>query len=472
MPNLLKERLVYVLNRDNNNYLEMVNFFLDPDISLFDKEKKSTQFLKNEFELLNDANTDIDFPQSLSEIKQWTANKQQHIYSEYKAYLNRRQNGQHREYFNSVSHVFEFLIKIAPVKKVDGAWLYSLTNYWSDADFRELISIYLEELGQGLARANHVKLYNDLLQSLGLEHFEGFLEDRYYHQPATQLALSYASPEFIPEIVGFNLGYEQLPLHLLITNYELKELGIDSHYFNVHITIDNHDSGHAAQSIQAVEKIAQKYKNKDEFYHKLRRGYALNDRGVSSTQIVKDLNLNEMIINIFKRKALVGRYVHNDKCKFMEKTINQWLNDPEQISNFLDILKDKNWIKTGEDPELSRFWTMINDVDGKMYGVFNSAEKQMIYDWIANATYAEYSKEKKNISITHPELHDYSFAYLGDEQLKELKRKIELESNIASKVNTLIPYLAPHLHHTEVGLWSTYQYVRYLFPQLIMKAHI
>ena len=38
MPNLLKERLVYVLNRDNNNYLEMVNFFLDPDISLFDKE--------------------------------------------------------------------------------------------------------------------------------------------------------------------------------------------------------------------------------------------------------------------------------------------------------------------------------------------------------------------------------------------------------------------------------------------------
>ena len=56
MPNLLKERLVYVLNRDNNNYLELVNFFLDPDISLFDKEKKSTQFLKNEFELLNDAN--------------------------------------------------------------------------------------------------------------------------------------------------------------------------------------------------------------------------------------------------------------------------------------------------------------------------------------------------------------------------------------------------------------------------------
>ena len=46
MPNLLKERLVYVLNRDNNNYLEMVNFFLDPDISLFDKEKKIDSIFK------------------------------------------------------------------------------------------------------------------------------------------------------------------------------------------------------------------------------------------------------------------------------------------------------------------------------------------------------------------------------------------------------------------------------------------
>ena len=49
MPNLLKERLVYVLNRDNNNYLEMVNFFFFFYFFFFDKELKSTQFLKIEF---------------------------------------------------------------------------------------------------------------------------------------------------------------------------------------------------------------------------------------------------------------------------------------------------------------------------------------------------------------------------------------------------------------------------------------
>ncbi len=57
------------------------------------------------------------------------------------------------------------------------------------------------------------------------------LPDEYYHQSAIQLALAYAPSDFIPEIAGFNFGYERLPLHLLITNYELKGLGIDSKYF-------------------------------------------------------------------------------------------------------------------------------------------------------------------------------------------------------------------------------------------------
>jgi|GEM_PF-6927555 len=31
---------------------------------------------------------------------------------------------------------------------------------------------------------------------------------------------------YLPEVVGFNFGYEQLPLHLLITTYELDELAL------------------------------------------------------------------------------------------------------------------------------------------------------------------------------------------------------------------------------------------------------
>jgi hypothetical protein len=33
------------------------------------------------------------------------------------------------------------------------------------------------------------------------------------------------------------------------------ELGIDSKYFNLHITIDNIDNGHAYKAIKVIEKI-------------------------------------------------------------------------------------------------------------------------------------------------------------------------------------------------------------------------
>lgn len=105
-----------------------------------------------------------------------------------------------------------------------------------------------------------------------------------------------------PEIVGFNLGYEQLPLHLLISNYELAELGIDSKYFNLHITIDNIDNGHADKAIKVIENIYDKYRDKEAFFNKLKRGFALNNHGVSSSKIIKNLNLEDLVLKILKEK--------------------------------------------------------------------------------------------------------------------------------------------------------------------------
>ena len=47
------------------------------------------------------------------------------------------------------------------------------------------------------------------------------LPDRFYTQGALQLALDQNAEEFLAGVIGFNLGYEQLPLHLLITAREL-----------------------------------------------------------------------------------------------------------------------------------------------------------------------------------------------------------------------------------------------------------
>ncbi|MGM2755128.1 iron-containing redox enzyme family protein, partial [Bacillus cereus group sp. Bce019] len=91
-----------------------------------------------------------------------------------------------------------------------------------------------EELGDGMADKNHVKLYRELLARYGLDPVED-LPDDLYRQGLVQLALGWNAQQFLPEIVGFNLGYEQLPLHLLITAYELNELGIDPYYFTLHV---------------------------------------------------------------------------------------------------------------------------------------------------------------------------------------------------------------------------------------------
>ena len=41
----------------------------------------------------------------------------------------------------------------------------------------------------------------------------------------------------MPEAIGFNLAYEQLAYHLLVTIHELKELRIDPYYFVLHVYV-------------------------------------------------------------------------------------------------------------------------------------------------------------------------------------------------------------------------------------------
>ncbi|AZB92888.1 iron-containing redox enzyme family protein [Acinetobacter pittii] len=464
MPVVVKKRLLDLLQDNQQNYYELFVFFLDPDISSFEKEKKARDFLNEEIDKIDQK--EIDFPATINTVKEWCENDNKQNCELFQAYLNRRQSGGEREYFQNVGQAFEFLIKVSPTKKVDGAWLYSSVHYWNDPVFHDLIITYLEELGLGEPKANHVCIYDDLLRSLGLDSFDLLLEDEYYHNAVIQLALGYAPPEFIPEIVGFNLGYEQLPLHLLISNYELAELGIDSKYFNLHITIDNIDNGHADKAIKVIENIYDKYRDKEAFFNKLKRGFALNNHGVSSSKIIKNLNLEDLVLKILKRKALVGQLIHNETRQFGCKTINQWLSNPEDVKGLVTHLIDHKWIKFNTDPEQSVFWRMINEENGKMFGVFNPVERQIIHDWIAgtdhSSNYLAYSRELKNSQ----RIQDYLFSYISDGELDALQERIRQTPDLAIKICKLTPFLAPDSHHKSIGLWSTRKYVQLLFPYL------
>lgn len=109
MPVVVKKRLLDLLQDNQQNYYELFVFFLDPDVSSFEKEKKARDFLAKEINKLE--MKEIDFPSDINLIKAWCENDNKKNCQEFQAYLNRRQSGQDREYFKNVAQAFEFLIK-------------------------------------------------------------------------------------------------------------------------------------------------------------------------------------------------------------------------------------------------------------------------------------------------------------------------------------------------------------------------
>lgn len=56
----------------------------------------------------------------------------------------------------------------------------------------------------------------------------------------------------MPGILGFNLHFEPVTLHTLVTMRKIEELGIDACYFRLHACINDTDIGHAAMALDIV----------------------------------------------------------------------------------------------------------------------------------------------------------------------------------------------------------------------------
>lgn len=453
---------MYTVHLQHNNatvpleksYEMLYQFFLDADIQIAEKQKIADDFLAQK---IKNIEIDVDFPQELSGLLPSVEQQHHDTCQAFQTYLAQRQAGAKRQYFPHLSAVYLFLLKVAPVKLVDGSWLYGLVRHWEKAQYHDGIITYLEELGLGEAKGNHVCMYQQLLQQYGLHDTAYILTDDFYEQAVVQLALGYASDTYLPEIIGFNLGYEQLPLHLMISNYELNELGIDAQYFNVHITIDNLHSGHAKRAIQAVKNMVGHDLTR---WERIKKGYALNNMGWSSTQMIKQFDLDETMIEMLRQKARVGQFVHQNKCQFAGQTINQWLSQPEKMAEFLNELQQRKWLIRGQAADQSPFWRMIIDPNGKMFGVFNHFEKQIISDWIQG----DQVSSSKSLT-TKPHFHHSTALQQLSLNLQESLRNLSLKE----KIEQMIPLLSPAQHFTQNGLAATQLYTQILFPYLAPK---
>ncbi|MNN16230.1 hypothetical protein D3C81_1293640 [compost metagenome] len=333
-----------------------------------------------------------------------------------------------------------FLQQVAPTKAVDGAWLQGTLHHWRDPRYHGLIRTYLEELGNGDPRCNHVLIYQRLLGRLGC--IEAMpLDDTRYLQGALQLALGQHCDTYLPEVVGYNLGYEQPPLHLLITTYELAELGIDGQYFQLHVTIDNAASGHARLAIQALNQLSPP-RDPQGFYARVRRGYRLNDRGIATPDLIRQFDLQVELFAALERKRVYGQFMHADHCRLQQRTINQWLAEPGAMPAFVAALQAHGWIRRGQPPANSRWWTLIEGPSAAMFGVFNAYEKQLWHDWIADDW-------RPSIRRVAP----------GSWGLPEVHEEIPGDAlNVAPEA--LIQRMAGNRHATPGGLSATRAYMR------------
>ncbi|MEB2328222.1 MAG: iron-containing redox enzyme family protein [Pseudomonas sp.] len=405
-----------------------------------------------------------DLPDDPAALDTWVMQRTEAVGHQYQAYLDQRRAGGARRYFSSKAHALHFLRGVAPTKLVDGAWLYGLLQRWDDGRFTALIQTYLEELGEGQPEKNHVVLYRKLLASQGCDDWQQ-LDDEHFVQGAIQLALAEHAERFLPEVIGFNLGYEQLPLHLLITAYELTELGIDPYYFTLHVTVDNADNGHAHKAVQGLRAAWPQMGDGAAFYQRVRNGYRLNDLGASTVSVIGDFDLSTEVQRIFEKKAAVGQFVHSDYCRFEGRTVNQWL--AEDVEQFLAVLETRGWIKRGHDLQESRFWQLIVGEQAPMFGVFSAYEQQMIHDWIADDWQADGKRSPRSALLkgqarfnarrpaadsTAPQAtagNDF------DAELQLLEQQLARQPDRAAHMRLLLPLLAPQRHHSAVGLLAT-----------------
>ena len=339
----------------------------------------AAQFLREQ--LAATANAGDSLPESPQDLVAWMQASAQAVAAKYSDYLGQRAAGVPRRFFGNRAHALHFLRSIAPTKLVDGAWLYGLLPHWRNGRFDDLVRTYVEELGEGAADKNHVVLYRKLLARYGLDPLDDVAEHLHL-QGLVQLALGCNADDFLPELVGFNLGYEQLPLHLLISAYELNELGLDPYYFTLHVTVDNSDSGHAMRACRAVLDTLPRIGDAAQYWKRVRAGSRLADAGLSTMDVIEGFDIEAEVVRIVANKSGSGHGAHSDYCQVAGRKVNDWLSQPHQAPGFLAALQQAGWIKLGAPVQQSRFWGLLQGERAEMFGVFSSYELQVVHDWI------------------------------------------------------------------------------------------
>lgn len=159
----------------------------------------------------------------------------------------------------------KYIVVYSPVALVDGAWLQGVSKQFHyDRHLTDLLfRIYDEEMGNGDYRANHARIYRDLLASIlddwvAVDRLKSLSDAdvpaEAYEMANVSLALGRFSHDFFPELLGWTLASELVGLGGGFQHVaeQLARYGLNPTFYLVHISADNLSSGHSQMAQTAV----------------------------------------------------------------------------------------------------------------------------------------------------------------------------------------------------------------------------
>ncbi|HTZ45016.1 MAG TPA: LodA/GoxA family CTQ-dependent oxidase [Jatrophihabitans sp.] len=292
--------------------------------------------------------------------------------------------------FNTRERIITRIIQFAPFNLTDGAWLRNIGETGPMDEVRSLLySILMDELGDGDIAKNHCNIYLDLCHSVGyypppVDSIE-FAQDPQILQsaftvPAFELAISQFSQDYFPELLGMSLQLEWEVVDLKPTRDLLDYFGIDSHFYVMHIGIDNAVNGHGRRAADAIDEYLQSVRTTggdkavQAAWRRIWNGFVAfgttGTFGADLNNLVQDPpSLTEQVLQLIRDKAEYGRLNHQDHTLGSQR-IDMLFAEPEE---FLASLVKYDYLTPG-DWQNSRLRGLLDFETGPMFRVFTDDE--------------------------------------------------------------------------------------------------
>jgi hypothetical protein len=295
--------------------------------------------------------------------------------------------------FGTLPPMIERIKQFTPMNLLDGAWLRNIAKTGPTDEVRALLfSIWMDEFGDGEVSKNHCNIYLALCHSVGFYPpdldsrefaFNTVFLDSAFSIPTFELAISQFTEDYYPEILGMTLQLEWEVLGLKPTRDLLMNLGLNPHFYVMHIGIDNAVNGHGRRALDAVLLYLQTIQETEgqaaveQAWRRIWNGYVafgqIGNLGADLENLIKHPpTLKCRMIDLIKSKAEFGSRNHQ-KHTLGETRINELFAVPDQ---FLELITSK-LLKPG-DWDNSQLNQYIQFEGGPMFRVFTDDEIDLL----------------------------------------------------------------------------------------------